>query len=293
MTASAAPFTGTGSQGWPAECRWSGCLGAAAASEHLPDHRPLPVKNTFIHFDTLDPVLGVSMRPQSCPPKPQSNLTGDVTVSLGVATGELCHTTKDWGSCDSPPLSTALKSHLPEHEDAGARADAASQASTTSGERTQDAPAEESLGETWLAVLKKKAKVHGNRPKPAAVVPQPQSHRGSDRGKCSQAPQHTSKGWGKGCSHFERIPVGIEDDNKFRVLQRLIGPQGLHMRRIENTSQGAKLWIVGRGTRSWQDNAGPLTICVSALSAPVFKAAVGLVHELLDEVREEYRNFKW
>ena len=39
---------------------------------------------------------------------------------------------------------------------------------------------------------------------------------------------------------------------KFRVVQRLIGPRGKHMRDI------VALWITGRGSRSWEDDEGPL-----------------------------------
>jgi len=58
--------------------------------------------------------------------------------------------------------------------------------------------------------------------------------------------------------NFQRIDVGIEHDQKFRVVQRLIGPRGKHMRDIVTMSEGAKLWITGRGSRSWEDDEGPL-----------------------------------
>ena len=56
----------------------------------------------------------------------------------------------------------------------------------------------------------------------------------------------------------QRIDVGIEHDQKFRVVQRLIGPRGKHMRDLVTMSDGAKLWITGRGSRSWEDDEGPL-----------------------------------
>ena len=58
--------------------------------------------------------------------------------------------------------------------------------------------------------------------------------------------------------NFQRIDVGIEHDQKFRVVQRLIGPRGKHMRDIVTMAGGAELWITGRGSRSWEDDEGPL-----------------------------------
>lgn len=97
---------------------------------------------------------------------------------------------------------------------------------------------------------------------------------------------------GKGLSHFERIEVGIEDDRDFRVVQRLIGPRGKHMQDITQQCKGAKVWIIGRGSRSWEDSVGPLVVCVGATSRPAFDSAAGLVRELLDRVHEDHRRFR-
>jgi len=97
---------------------------------------------------------------------------------------------------------------------------------------------------------------------------------------------------GKGLSHFERIEVGIEDDRDFRVVQRLIGPRGKHMQDITTQCKGAKVWIIGRGSRSWEDSVGPLVVCVGATSRPAFEAAAGLVRELLARVHEDHRRFR-
>lgn len=91
----------------------------------------------------------------------------------------------------------------------------------------------------------------------------------------------------KGLSHFQRIEVGIEDDREFRVVQKLIGPKGKHMQDIVTTSKGAKVWIIGRGSRSWEDDVGPLTVCVGASAITVFDAAVECVQALLARVRTE------
>lgn len=96
---------------------------------------------------------------------------------------------------------------------------------------------------------------------------------------------------GKGLSYFSRIEVGIEDDSKFRVVQKLIGPRGKHMQDIVNKSKGAKVWIIGRGSRSWEDNVGPLMVCVGATTSAVFDSAVACVQDLLTRVREEHKRF--
>mmetsp|Transcript_63369 Transcript_63369/g.112550 ORF Transcript_63369/g.112550 Transcript_63369/m.112550 type:complete len:261 (-) Transcript_63369:300-1082(-) len=100
------------------------------------------------------------------------------------------------------------------------------------------------------------------------------------------------KGKGKGLPYFHRIEVGVEDDPHFRVVQRLIGPKGKHMQDIVNESPGAKVWIIGRGSRSWEDDVGPLMICVGAPTSSVFDSAVSLAEDLLAQVREEHRKFR-
>jgi len=100
------------------------------------------------------------------------------------------------------------------------------------------------------------------------------------------------KGKGLGLPHFRKITVGIDDDTRFRVVQRLIGPHGRNMQEITGKAKGAKIWIIGRGSRSWEDNVGPLVICVGAHMLPDFEAAMTQVRELLDRVTEEYRQFK-
>jgi len=116
-----------------------------------------------------------------------------------------------------------------------------------------------------------------------------EEHRGSySGGREEDSHSHQYKGKGKGLSHFRRIPVGIEDDRDFRVVQRLIGPRGKHMQDIVVESGGAKVWIIGQGSRSWEDSAGPLTVCVGAASRPVFDIAVTLIQELLDRVHSEH-----
>jgi len=98
-------------------------------------------------------------------------------------------------------------------------------------------------------------------------------------------------GKSRGLSHFQRIKVGIEDDPDFRVVQRLIGPRGKNVQDIVSRCNGVKIWIIGKGSRSWEDDAGPLTVCVGATSATVFDVAAGLIQELLGKVRDEHAKF--
>lgn len=112
---------------------------------------------------------------------------------------------------------------------------------------------------------------------------------GAAASRASGADQY--RGDKKGLQHFERIEVGIEDDLTFHVVRRLIGPRGRHMQDITSVCRGAKVWICGRGSRSWEDSEGPLVICVGATTAPSFESAVGQVQELLNRVHEEHRKF--
>jgi len=96
---------------------------------------------------------------------------------------------------------------------------------------------------------------------------------------------------GKGLSHFQRIEVGIEDNRDFRVVQRLIGPKGKHMSDITSQAKGAKVWIIGRGSRSWEDDEGPLVVCVGATSKLTLDTALGAIHDLLAKVRAEHKKY--
>lgn len=94
----------------------------------------------------------------------------------------------------------------------------------------------------------------------------------------------------QGLRYFEKVEVGIKDDESFRVVQRLIGPRGKHTRNICDKCPGAKIWIIGRGSRSWEDDSGPLRICVGASTQDTYDSAKCQVLELLERVRAEYRN---
>merc|ERR1712224_593813 len=92
-----------------------------------------------------------------------------------------------------------------------------------------------------------------------------------------------------------RFPIGIEEDNRFRVVGRLIGPGGERVKQIALES-GAKLRIRGRGSNfregpEQKESTDPLMMCVSAPSQSSFDCAVARVTELLETVHEQYREF--
>mmetsp|Transcript_30868 Transcript_30868/g.70164 ORF Transcript_30868/g.70164 Transcript_30868/m.70164 type:complete len:318 (-) Transcript_30868:59-1012(-) len=164
---------------------------------------------------------------------------------------------------------------------------------TTPG--TPNTPDGEAPVQEWTSISSRKRASQTRSDKRAAAGAKGQqvqqaSASASTGNDASSAQKYGGKG--KGLSHFERIEVGIEDDRDFRVVQRLIGPRGKHMQDITVQCKGAKVWIIGRGSRSWEDSVGPLVVCVGAASRQAFEVATGLVRELLDRVREDHRRFR-
>lgn len=191
-------------------------------------------------------------------------------------------------------------------------ADAMSEVSTKESEGSVERGKSSNV-QQWTSVLSKSKKSKGtgsveSRAKQREGSPSASARasraRGEQPGVGRDAPQTPTaaapvtpkgygkgKGKGKGLPHFHRIEVGIPDDPQFRVVQKLIGPKGKHMQDILSEAPGAKVWIIGRGSRSWEDDSGPLMICVGAPTSSVFETAVSLSEGLLDRVREEYRQF--
>lgn len=88
--------------------------------------------------------------------------------------------------------------------------------------------------------------------------------------------------------------VGIEDDSTFRVVRRLLGPGGQRMKAVSRASEGAKVWLQGRGARlgaADRSGAEPLEICVHAVTRSSFTKAVQNAQALLIEIHEEHREF--
>lgn len=108
--------------------------------------------------------------------------------------------------------------------------------------------------------------------------------------RCSQrgAPVSAAK---PQCQFF----IGIEEESKFRVTRKMLGPHGQHVKAIVEKSW-AKLRLRGRGSGflegpEQQESVDELMLCVSAPDAACYVEAVSLVTELLEGVYEQYRTF--
>jgi len=89
--------------------------------------------------------------------------------------------------------------------------------------------------------------------------------------------------------------IGIEEDSKFHVVRKVLGPVGAHMKRI-NVETGSKLRLRGRGSKflegpEQQESQDPLMLCVSAPDQEAYDRTVELVQEVLECVYREYREF--
>jgi len=90
--------------------------------------------------------------------------------------------------------------------------------------------------------------------------------------------------------------VGIENGPAFRVVRRLLGPDGTNMKHIAKESGGARLQIRGRGSTSSKmsqviDSEGPLKLQLTATSMEVIDKAASMVEDLLESIREDYRKY--
>mmetsp|Transcript_126426 Transcript_126426/g.357569 ORF Transcript_126426/g.357569 Transcript_126426/m.357569 type:complete len:294 (-) Transcript_126426:8-889(-) len=271
----------------------------------------IPVKNTFIDFDVPSHLPKTRFRATSSPPSYQFTSATGVVVDWDAATQELCHAmtpmqfkvapklpnhqshqrSKESDPCDSPksqPCASACVacevSPRAKQGSPGTEVDAISDVSTKASDNNVEAPVHDEAGMKWTSVPGKKNKKLRNSDLVPTRASKSQSQYSSSRDDNSQW-----SGKGKGLPHFKRIEVGIEDDNEFRVVQKLIGPRGKHIQDITTESVGSKVWIIGKGSRSWEDAVGPLTICVGATSNSGFETAVGLVSELLERVRDDHR----
>lgn len=238
-------------------------------------------KNTFIQFDTKEQP-SARQRSSTCPARPQSGNCDEDEIVWVLATQELCHAMYPRRRVEAVSL----------QEPQPVEVDAISQVSTTSSERSHEEAALALPEQTWTSVpTKRKVK-----PSAVAEVPKEVSRAPPARKQPVLRERASSRqrndGKGKGLSHFMRVEVGIEDDRDFRVVQRLIGPRGKNMQDITYRAKGAKVWIIGRGSRSWEDDEGPLMVCVGAPTENAFNTAHGLVQDLLARVHEDKRKFE-
>jgi len=256
----------------------------------------MPVKNTFINFD--EPRLVGQLRSASCPPffPSASGLTD--AASWERANQVLCH-------------AMAPKIELTGKRTPGERSDSMTTDETLSGAdlATTDenltsvssefvTPASsprcfcsvasgtprrseaDSVGSAeWTSV-------QARRPKKGQRMAQSQEAR--DRAT-NLPPAWIEKG-----QHFTNHEVGIEDDSHFFAVRRLLGPTGENLQHIIQESQGAKVWICGKGSgrkRQSEQDSGPLLICISATSKASLQKASALVQDLLQTTHEEHKRF--
>jgi len=286
----------------------------------------VPVKSTFIHFDVPLQLPTALQRAATCPPRLHPSLYAVGADGWEAAMQELCQVMaprreRDGATaCSEGPLGSVgalLAPQLQECNDDSRSAakdseqqelenpetDRISEASTkeSSGAGTPEAsgtpnaPDMEAAVQQWTSYAPRKRASQGRADKraSAAAAQQQTQQQSCHSSGASDALATQRAGFkGKGLSHFERIEVGIEDDRDFRVVQRLIGPRGKHMQDITVQCKGSKVWIIGRGSRSWEDSVGPLVVCVGATSRSAFDSATGLVRELLQRVHDDHARFR-
>jgi hypothetical protein len=93
---------------------------------------------------------------------------------------------------------------------------------------------------------------------------------------------------------IRRIVVGIEDSDAFGVVTKLIGNDQGNFKYVTEMS-GAKVILNGRGSPHPQPRSleqEPLTLCIRAKTERSLLEATELVEELLNDIRQEYKEFK-
>jgi len=90
--------------------------------------------------------------------------------------------------------------------------------------------------------------------------------------------------------------VGIEEESRFRVARRLLGPAGAHVKAIA-AKTGARLRLRGRGSKflegpEKQESADPLMLCVSAPGREAYEEAVRQVIAILEGIYVDFQKFR-
>lgn len=115
-------------------------------------------------------------------------------------------------------------------------------------------------------------------------------------GKAAGKGASKGAGKGKGSSKFQcQIIVGIEEDNKFRVVRRLIGSGGENMKNINQDTQ-ARLRLRGRGSKflegdEQQESTDDLMLCITSDDAVGYERAKAMASELIEGIHHSYRSF--
>lgn len=277
----------------------------------------LPVKNTFINFDK-SPLLSPTelLRSASCPPFfPYATSLADAACWEG-ATQVLCHAmaperhTQDTkvstrlGDTEIPKPTQQISEVLDELVQSAFVTpvstprwfcsaastprwfcSATSQASGTprslaTGGLEERTLSVESEGWTQVSTLRKKtrgAATHDQEPC-----------------RCNESVNALGARPNRAV-YSKRHDIGIEDDDAFLVVRRLLGPYGENLKHISEASQGAKVWICGQDSHRTRGadvrEVGPLKICIRATSQSSLREASALVQDLLQSTREDYNRF--
>lgn len=271
----------------------------------------VPVKNTFINFDVHLPAPASSFRRSvTCPPL--RRCTEREAADWYGATQELCHVmaprrlkgvrpgcAASTAGADCSAVAAAIVAvAVAPLLGAAAAASSAPHGRRATGSSGKDDTVTDTyaIDEGMLSDVSTKESedtTHSPAYREASDRVKPLGGQCEDSGVEVKANlvETRADGKGKGLAYFDRIKVGIEDDQDFRVVRRLIGPSGKHMQDITRRCWGSKVWICGCGSRSWEESEGPLTICVGAAWGPSFVQAVEYVQELLSKVQKEHRVF--
>lgn len=103
---------------------------------------------------------------------------------------------------------------------------------------------------------------------------------------------------GHDTKHQCQFFIGIEEESKFRVVRRIIGPAGANVKFIaEQAGPDTKLRLRGRGSKFFegpekQESPEPLMLCVSVPNRAAYEVVTGLVREQLERVYNEYDAFR-
>lgn len=86
--------------------------------------------------------------------------------------------------------------------------------------------------------------------------------------------------------------IQIEEEPRFRVVRRLIGPAGAHVKAIAEQT-GAKLRLRGRGSKflegpEQEESTDPLMLCVSVPNRAAYATAKQIIWDHLERVYAEY-----
>lgn len=255
------------------------------------------VKNTFISFDLPRSAPLRLLRSATCPTFFPRSCSLEDEASWEGANQVLCHamapklknhsvTTR--GAITSPMKEITIKTTQEEYVSTTASCFATPTSSprdfsSAFSESSEPCHTQEQLPqeqEEWTQVTQKR---------PRKLAEKKHSHMASQKALGAEVRSKHND-----CRHFQRHPVGIVDDDDFRVVRRLLGPGGKNLKHISEQSNGAKVWISGKGSsRSANDvdNVGPLTLCIRAASKEDVTAASARVLELLESIHEQYHKF--